>query len=80
MHCSRRLSQTLNVISEVGVKSLENFSQAVKSYLQGNTVGPPYLWVPNLDIQPTTDRKYSKISRKFQKAEVEFAMCQQLFT
>jgi len=46
------------IVSEVGIKSLENFNQAVRFYLQGNSIGPPYLWVLNLDIQATTDRKY----------------------
>ena len=46
------------IISEVEIKSLENFSQTVRFYLQGNSIGPPYLWVLNLDIQATTDRKY----------------------
>ena len=48
-----------------------------------NTAGPPQLWVLDTWLQPTADGKYvgGKIkSRKFQKAELEFAAHRQLFT
>ena len=47
-----------------------------------NTAGPPHLWVPDTWLQPTADGKYfgGKKSRKFQKAELEFAVHRQLFT
>ena len=45
-----------------------------------DTVGLPQWQVLNLWIQPTANGKYSEnISRKFQKAKLEFSACQQLF-
>ena len=47
-----------------------------------NTVGPPQLWVLDTWLQRTADGKYlgEKKSRKFQKAELEFATHRQIFT
>lgn len=42
------------------------------------TIDPLYLWVPNLWIQPIADRNNpeKKNSMKFQRANLEFAVCQ----